>query len=68
MDHNINSLLYYNMAATDGVIGDVKEFYFDDKTWDIRYLIIKTGGWLSGREVLISPAAIIKAKYCQPRY
>jgi sporulation protein YlmC with PRC-barrel domain len=63
MDHNINSLLYYNMAATDGVIGDVKEFYFDDKTWDIRYLIIKTGGWLSGREVLISPAAIIKAKW-----
>jgi len=63
MEHNINSLLNYNMKATDGDIGEVKEFYFDDQTWDIRYLIVKTGGWLSGREVLISPAALVKANW-----
>jgi sporulation protein YlmC with PRC-barrel domain len=61
MERNIKSLIGYSMEATDGVIGEVKEFYFDDQTWDIRYLIVKTGGWLSGREVLISPAALIKA-------
>jgi uncharacterized protein YrrD len=58
MERNINSLLSYNMKATDGLIGKVKEFYFDDKTWHIRYIIIKTGGWLFGREVLIAPHAI----------
>lgn len=63
MERNINSLLSYNMEATDGVIGDVKEFYFDDKTWHIRYLIIKTGSWLFGREVLISPVALRKGKW-----
>ena len=63
MEHNINNLLSYTMEATDGLIGDVKDFYFDDKTWHIRYLIIKTGGWLSGREVLISPAALLNEKW-----
>jgi sporulation protein YlmC with PRC-barrel domain len=63
MERNINSLLNYNMQATDGLIGEVKEFYFDDNTWHIRYIIIKTGGWLSGREVLISPVALVKEKW-----
>ena len=63
MEHNINNLLLYTMEATDGLIGDVKDFYFDDKTWHVRYLIIKTGGWLSGREVLISPVALLNEKW-----
>jgi hypothetical protein len=41
--------------ASDGAIGSVEEFYFDDETWAIRYLIVDTGGWLPGRLVLISP-------------
>ncbi|MDQ2950497.1 MAG: PRC-barrel domain-containing protein [Acidobacteriota bacterium] len=41
--------------ATDGEIGRVEEFYFDDEKWTIRYLIVNTGDWLSGRQVLISP-------------
>jgi uncharacterized protein YrrD len=48
------------MDAKDGVIGEVTEFYFDDQTWTVRYLIVKTGSWLSGRKVLISPVALIK--------
>ena len=48
----------YSLAASDGEIGQVKEFYFDDQSWTIRYLIADTGGWLSGRQVLISPYAL----------
>lgn len=58
MKHNAKSLLGFAMGATDGEIGKVKEFYFDDKTWTVRYLIVETGGWLSGRRVLIAPQAI----------
>lgn len=36
MQHNIKSLIGFKMAATDGEIGEVKEFYFDDETWVIR--------------------------------
>ena len=60
MQRNMNSLNGFTLNATDGEIGKVETFYFDDDTWTIRYLIVKTGGWLSGREVLISPQAVVK--------
>ena len=60
MQRNLNHLIGWNLAATDGEIGTVEDFYFDDETWTVRYLIVKTGNWLSGREVLISPAALLK--------
>ena len=45
------------ISATDGVIGDVKDLYFDDETWVIRYLVVETGSWLSSRKVLVTPIA-----------
>ena len=45
--------------ATDGELGTVDQLYFDDKTWAIRYLTVETGGWLGGRQVLISPFSIL---------
>jgi uncharacterized protein YrrD len=62
MQRNVNSLIGYSLQATDGEIGKLVEFYFDDETWTIRYLIVKTGNWLSGRKVLISPGALIKTE------
>ncbi|MEO8341391.1 MAG: PRC-barrel domain-containing protein, partial [Nitrospirota bacterium] len=47
----------YKLSARDGEIGRVEEFYFDDQSWAVRYLIADTGGWLTGRQVLISPYA-----------
>jgi hypothetical protein len=48
----------YKLRALDGEIGSVVEFYFDDKHWTIRYLVVDTGSWLVGKQVLISPYAI----------
>ena len=59
MKHSVNNLIGFTMGATDGEIGKVKDFYFDDDTWTIRYLIVETGSWLFGRKVLISPAALL---------
>ena len=58
MLRNTKDLIGFRIAAKDGDIGRVKDFYFDDETWTIRYLIVKTGDWLSTREVLIAPEAI----------
>jgi uncharacterized protein YrrD len=52
------TLRSYKLDSLDGEIGKVKEFYFDDKHWTIRYLIADTGNWLTGRQVLISPYAL----------
>lgn len=48
----------FALRGTDGEIGKVEEFYFDDRHWTIRYLVADTGNWLKNREVLISPYAL----------
>jgi uncharacterized protein YrrD len=49
----------YKLHSLDGEIGRVKEFYFDDRYWTIRYLVADTGDWLADRQVLISPYALV---------
>jgi uncharacterized protein YrrD len=44
----------YDIAESDGSIGDVKDFLFDESSWAIRYLIIDTGNWWPGKRVLVS--------------
>jgi sporulation protein YlmC with PRC-barrel domain len=46
------------VEATDGTIGRVKDVYFDDAAWVVRYLVVETGSWLSSRKVLISPISM----------
>jgi sporulation protein YlmC with PRC-barrel domain len=48
----------YKLNSLDAEVGTVKEFYFDDQFWTIRYLIANSGNWLTGRQVLISPYAL----------
>ena len=56
---NVTFLKGLVIQATDGELGTVDQFYFDDETWAIRYLTVETGGWLGGRQVLISPFSIL---------
>jgi len=45
--------------ARDGEIGSILEVYFDDEHWTVRYFVVRTGGWLRGRDVLIAPRLVI---------
>jgi sporulation protein YlmC with PRC-barrel domain len=54
----VSSLKGYQIEATDGLIGTVSDFLFDDRTWKIRWMVVDTGHWLTGRKVLIHPSAI----------
>jgi len=47
-----------SISASDGDLGTVHDFYFDDHFWHVRYLVVDTGTWLPGRRVLISPSSI----------
>src|SRR6202789_3309145 len=53
------------IGATDGTIGEVKDLYFDDEAWVIRYLVVGTGSWLENRKVLISPFALSQPQWAQ---
>ena len=58
MLRSIKQLNGDKLGASDGEIGHVKDFYFDDQNWAIRYLVADTGSWLPGRQVLISPHSL----------
>jgi len=68
MQKSTKELKGYAIDATDGDIGKVDDFYFDDKSWTIRYLVVDTGNWLLGRKVLLSPIAVGKADFSSGRF
>jgi hypothetical protein len=51
------------IGAADGIIGRVRDFYFDDEAWVIRYLVVDASEGQPQRSVLISPISI-----CQPNW
>jgi len=55
MLHKAKTLTGYQLDSRDGEMGRVEEFYFDDQRWVVRYLVVDTGSWLTGRRVLLSP-------------
>ncbi len=57
------SIIDYELQSTDGVIGTVTDFLVDDYGWMIRYVVVETGDWLTGKEVKISPQAITSVSF-----
>ena len=57
----------FEIVATDGRIGSIDDFYFDDERWAIRYVVVDTGRWLPGRRVLISPLSISRTEWNEQR-
>lgn len=55
MLRSLKSLEDYAIDATDGVIGHFKTFHFDDRTWDIRYMVVDTGTFFPKKKVLLMP-------------
>ncbi|HET9236644.1 MAG TPA: PRC-barrel domain-containing protein [Oligoflexus sp.] len=46
------------IRTRDGASGSIEDLYFDDVSWTVRYLVVDTGSWFSGKRVLISPQAM----------
>jgi hypothetical protein len=67
MLRSTKELQNYVIGATDGEIGHVTDFYFDDESWVIRYFVVETGSWLMSRKVLISPFSLMKADWMHKR-
>lgn len=55
MLRNFKNLRGFTLKASDGEIGSVRDIFFDDADWVVRYLVVDTGSWLTGRTVLITP-------------
>lgn len=58
MLHSSEDLRRLTLHATDGELGHLAEFYFDDQTWTVRYFIVRTGGALPERTILLPPSVV----------
>jgi len=58
MIRNTEELLGFTLGAVDGEIGRIRDIYFEDRHWAVRYLVADTKKWLPGRKVLLHPPAV----------
>ena len=53
-----NTVKGCDIKAVDGAMGKVGDFYFDDGSWQIRYLVVDVGSWLKRHQVLLIPDVV----------
>jgi hypothetical protein len=58
MLYSANTVKGWGLQATDSQIGKIDEFYFDDGSWHIRYLVVNVGSWLKRQQVLLVPESV----------
>ncbi len=68
MLRSLKDLEHYTVSATDGDVGTVVNFLFDDERWVVRHLVVETGGFWDGRRVLVSPISFREADWATERF
>lgn len=58
MLHKTSKVRGFHLFATDGEVGHVDDFLFDED-WDICYLVVDTSNFLGGKWVIVSTEAIL---------
>ena len=58
MLHLAQKIAGVTVSGTDGEIGTLEDFYFEEAGWNVRYLLVDTGSWFDGKRVLLSPSAV----------
>ncbi|PKL90727.1 MAG: photosystem reaction center subunit H [Candidatus Goldiibacteriota bacterium HGW-Goldbacteria-1] len=61
MLRSLKSLKGYSALTPEDEMGSVEDFFFDNKLWIIRYLVVKLDKQIPGKSVLVTPKALIKA-------
>lgn len=55
---NAHEAVGYGLHEPDGDVGEVIDLLIDTDGWTIRYMVVDTGRWLPGKQVLIAPSWI----------
>lgn len=62
---SVEAVTGYHIRATDGEIGHVEDFLFEDADWTIRYLEVATKNWWPGKRVLIYPRLVKEIEWSE---
>ena len=57
------AVLGYHVRASDGLVGHVADFLFEEETWAIRHLVVDTHEQLRGKRVLVAPQWIRRVSW-----
>src|SRR5688572_29491583 len=63
MIRSAKDMIMFEIMASDGRLGSVDDFYFDDERWAIRYVVVDTGSLVKGHRVLISPLSVGRTEW-----
>jgi len=58
MIRRVRDLEGLTLTAVDGHAGRIRDVYFDDETWRVRYLVGETSPWPTGIHVAIAPSHV----------
>lgn len=58
-----SALKGFAVEASDGRIGIVSDFLFDDTSWQVRWMVVDAGAWLTHQKVLVHPSSIERTDY-----
>lgn len=61
MLEKLTNLTQRKLSATDEPIGKLADFIFDSQSWNVRYIVVDTGTWLSDKKVLVSPLHLVSS-------
>ena len=60
-----NQVIGHEVMATDGPVGTIADFVFNDSNWAIRDAVVATRKWLYGRQVLLPPESIVGVSWSE---
>jgi len=63
MVHRLSLIQGFHVHASDGYIGHVHDFLFDESAWHIRYIVVDTSNWLGGKWVAVSPNSVTRIDF-----
>jgi hypothetical protein len=55
---NVDTFKNNEVHASDGMIGIIRDLYFDTQDLILKFMVIDTQSWLENREILISPESV----------
>ena len=53
MPYELKALIGSPVTASDGEMGSIRNFLFDDQSWMVRYVAVDVGNWLKRRDVVL---------------
>lgn len=66
---SMEEVVGYEVAASDGNAGTVKDFVINTENWAIFYMLIDTSNWLQAeRQVLLAPTWVEKIEWTTERF